>query len=216
MNSYTAVLDPIFISKMQRNLLSIKMLLAAVLLIGIASTVGLSFWKQEIKYQLPSPIPTGFQEVPLQTIIRDSSISFEDSKPTLLHFFNPECSCSKFNSKHVKELIATYKDSVHFVLVIPAGCDADLVYSFFPKTLQIIADKDLKLARTCGVYSTPQAVILTRRHLLWYRGNYNKTRYCTSKATNYAERALISLLSNKHDYQPWALKAYGCSLFNIE
>jgi hypothetical protein len=73
---------------------------------------------------------------------------------------------------------------------------------------------DTSLATKCGVYSTPQAVILDAQGLLYYRGNYNKTRYCTDPNTSYANIALDSLL-NDHQYphfNQFALKAYGCTL----
>ena len=72
---------------------------------------------------------------------------------------------------------------------------------------------DKSIAVLCGVYSTPQAVLLDTNHKLYYRGNYNKSRYCTDKNSDYARMAIDSLL---HHHEPvnneYALKAYGCQL----
>ena len=38
---------------------------------------------------------------------------------------------------------------------------------------------DSSLAKACGVYSTPQAVLIDNNQNLYYRGNYNRSRYCT-------------------------------------
>ena len=75
---------------------------------------------------------------------------------------------------------------------------------------------DRALAARCGVYSTPQAVLIGADHTLFYRGNYNKSRYCTDKATNYAQMAVDSLLGAKADasFPLAALKSYGCELPN--
>ncbi|GAB3903297.1 hypothetical protein GCM10028803_31490 [Larkinella knui] len=73
---------------------------------------------------------------------------------------------------------------------------------------------DKSIAAVCGVYSTPQAVLLDSKNRLYYRGNYNRSRYCTDERTSYAKRALIGLL-NKDANQvidPLAVRAYGCSL----
>jgi hypothetical protein len=73
---------------------------------------------------------------------------------------------------------------------------------------------DQSLPASCGVYSTPQAVILNKNHTLYFRGNYNKSRYCTDKKTNYAEIAMDALVHNGPEptFDEAALKAYGCQL----
>jgi hypothetical protein len=73
---------------------------------------------------------------------------------------------------------------------------------------------DTAIASSCGVYSTPQAVIIDTDHKLYYRGNYNRSRYCTEKKTEYARMALDSLLHHNPNviFDQFALKAYGCEL----
>jgi hypothetical protein len=72
---------------------------------------------------------------------------------------------------------------------------------------------DSSLAAGCGVYSTPQAVIINGDQQLHYRGNYNKSRYCTDKKTNYAQIALEALLYKQPlAFDAFATKAYGCQL----
>jgi hypothetical protein len=64
------------------------------------------------------------------------------------------------------------------------------------------------------VYSTPQAVLFDGDNKLYYRGNYNKSRFCTDKQTNFAQMAIDSLLSNRTNLitDKAALKSYGCCL----
>jgi hypothetical protein len=61
---------------------------------------------------------------------------------------------------------------------------------------------------------TPQAAIIGRNNELFFRGNYNLSRYCTSKATNFAEISLIALLNNHPApvFSMLATEAYGCEL----
>ena len=77
---------------------------------------------------------------------------------------------------------------------------------------------DTSLARACGVYSTPQAVLIDASHTLYYRGNYNRSRYCTDQKTNYAKMAIDSLLAQQQQpaFNQYALTAYGCSLPNCK
>ena len=73
---------------------------------------------------------------------------------------------------------------------------------------------DTSIATLCGVYSTPQAVLINQDKTLYYRGNYNKSRYCTDKKSNYAQMAIDSLLGQKQNpiFNQNALIAYGCTL----
>ena len=73
---------------------------------------------------------------------------------------------------------------------------------------------DSSLVAACGVYSTPQAVLINTDQVLYYRGNYNRSRYCSDKKSNYAQMAIDSLLANRQQpgFNPYAFTAYGCSL----
>jgi hypothetical protein len=84
----------------------------------------------------------------------------------------------------------------------------------FGLSIPVLSDKSI--AASCGVYSTPQAAILNSDHSLYYRGNYNKSRYCTDKKSNYAQMAIDSLLKENAvpAFNASALKAYGCELPN--
>ena len=73
---------------------------------------------------------------------------------------------------------------------------------------------DGALPAACGVYSTPQAVLLDTHRRLYYRGNYNQSRYCTDEKTSYAKIAIEGLLhaQSRLAFGQLALRAYGCSL----
>jgi hypothetical protein len=80
--------------------------------------------------------------------------------------------------------------------------------------LKIPVSFDSSIAAVCGVYSTPQAAIIDTNGRLYYRGNYNKSRYCTDKRSNYAQMAIDSLLSHHTNpiFSMAAIKSYGCEL----
>ena len=179
------------------------------------SAVGALFWYTDWRYQLPTPVPKNYRPVSIGKVIPlDIALTSSSGKPIFLHFFNPDCPCSRFNMKHFKSLVHQYGNRVDFVIV---------VMSPKPFTVQAIQDKfdvrlpvlfDASLAVSCGVYSTPQAVILDGLHRLYYRGNYNSSRYCSDEKTSYAKIALAGFLKEQATvpFSALALKAYGCRL----
>jgi hypothetical protein len=110
--------------------------------------------------------------------------------------------------------VQQYGKAVDFGIVVltAKGYTASQIQDKFG--IRIPVSFDSSIAATCGVYSTPQAVIITAGHKLYYRGNYNKSRYCTNKSSNYAQIALDALLhrDNAIVFDRYALTAYGCRL----
>lgn len=173
------------------------------------------FWHSEWVYSLPTPIPVHYQAVSTgATIAVNAQFKATAGKPLFLHFFNPDCPCSRFNIKHFKALVKQYGQQASFAIVPVTKKDytAKDIQSRFGLDIPVVFDT--AIAASCGVYSTPQAVILDDSRHLYYRGNYNRSRYCTDKKTNYAALALDSLLDHKQHpvFDAFALKAYGCQL----
>src|SRR5258707_10090033 len=178
--------------------------------------VVLIFWRYEWLYTRPTPVPAHYRGVEPGSVLTLPGIHHEGARPLFLHFFNPDCPCSRFNIGHFQSLVRQYGQKVDFKIV---------VMTKKPYTEKEIQDKldvtvpvsfDTSIAVACGVYSTPQAVIIGRGNTLYYRGNYNKSRYCTLKASNYAQQALEGLLHGWPAllFDRDALTAYGCRLPN--
>jgi hypothetical protein len=176
--------------------------------------IGLLFWYQDWKYKLPTPVPENYNNINTGKKI-ELSFYRDDQKPVFLHFFNPRCPCSRFNMKHFKTLVRQYAGNVDFTIVVLSNknyTEKEIQEKF---DLDIPVRFDAALADSCGVYSTPQAVIIDKDHQLYYRGNYNKTRYCADKKSEYARIALDALLENTTiPFDPFLVKAYGCELPN--
>jgi len=180
----------------------------------IFSGIALLFWHNEFVYSLPTPVPINYHAVNLGQIIDlDGKLKSVDNKPVFLHFFNPGCPCSRFNIPHFKSLVKQYGDRVSFAIVVlnkDKNCTQEEIQDKFDLTIPVSFDNSI--AVTCGVYSAPQAVILDTNHKLYYRGNYNKSRYCTDKTSDFAQIALDSLLNHNHTplFSTLATTAYGC------
>jgi hypothetical protein len=171
------------------------------------------FWRNEWVYRLPTPVPANYLPVQTGAAIQLAGLQ-KAGKPLFLHFYNPDCPCSRFNMPHFKTLVKQYAGEVDFAIVPMTGKNypAKAIQEKFGLDIPVLSDTTI--ASACGVYSTPQAVIIDTNQQLYFRGNYNKSRYCTEKKTEYARMALDGLLHRNAAiiFDQFALKAYGCSL----
>jgi hypothetical protein len=195
-----------------------KKTLISIWLVLLFSAVAALFWYNDWVYQLPTPVPKDYKQVKTGTTIALANpLKAYHEKPLFLHFFNPECPCSRFNMAHFKSLVKQYGNQVHFVIVVvsPKKFTAEAVKEKYDLDLPVLFDQTA-LAKSCGVYSTPQAVLLDDRHRLVYRGNYNSSRYCDDEKTSYAKIALTGFLQEQAHFStvnnPLAVRSYGCSL----
>lgn len=183
----------------------------AILFMGITAL----FWHNEWIYSLPTPVPSNYHPVNAGTVISlPAQLKQDNKKPVFLHFFNPACPCSRFNIEHFRSLVKQYDKRVNFAIVVISNKEYTIkdIQNKFNTNIPVLFDSTI--AASCGVYSTPQAAIIDTANKLYYRGNYNKNRYCTNRKTEYARMALDALLNN----QPIAVSdkpavtAYGCKL----
>lgn len=208
-------------------------MLVALAAVGFFAAAGAAFWYQDVRYSLPTPRPQALVQPPLGTELhldewlRPAGIGAKD-KPVLLHFFNPDCPCSRFNLSHLRELRARFGDRVSFVAAVQPYEEGELNDEDRAelKRAMIRLDVDIdwfidtggRLAALAGVYSTPQAVLTDSRWRIVYRGNYNVSRYCTDPKTQFVRLALEKLVSE--DSKPSLgvagrasePPAYGCEL----
>jgi thiol-disulfide isomerase/thioredoxin len=192
-----------------------KWLLISWLLL-LFSGIFLVFWYNEWIYSLPTPVPGNYKDVSLGTNIRlPQNIHPADDKPVFIHFFNPDCPCSRFNIPEFKSLVEEYGDKMNFAVIVMTD-EQNYTIEKIQNKLKIVTPVsfDRSLAASCGVYSTPQAVIIDPDGKLYYRGNYNKSRYCTDRQSNFARMAIDSVLAGMHRpvFSLAAVKAYGCQM----
>lgn len=190
--------------------------LSVLLCMALAlAAIGHIFWQQDLRYSLPTPRPHDLQQPPLgEPLSLPASVTTGASllrgKPVLLHFYNPQCPCSRFNRDHVQALLNRFGDRVQFVSVIEATADAP-TDSGLP--MPHVVDDGGKVAAALGVYSTPQAVLLDASGKLCYRGNFNTSRYCTTPQTQFVRLAIEAMLLDQAPLRdPLAETAYGCCL----
>jgi hypothetical protein len=178
--------------------------------------IGGMFYRMQWIYGLPTPVPTNYKNVSLGENI-DLGLNRDTvrARPLFIHFFNPDCPCSRFNIPHFKSLVTRFGGEVDFAIVpvTSKAVSAEEILDRFKLDIPVLLNTTI--ATACGVYSTPQAAIIDVNGKLYYRGNYNRSRYCADKKTEYARNALEALLLASDTtlvFDQLALKAYGCRL----
>lgn len=193
----------------------IRTALVGVFLVSVFGAIAYIFWKEEVRYTLPTPIPANYRAVAVGETIPTSELGLPN-KALYLHFYNPDCPCSRFNAQHIRQIIRSHGDSISSFVIVPSAHDIPTARKEFGEAMDFRVDSQGALSKACGVYSTPQAVVIDEKGKLFYRGNYNRARYCTAQATNYAELALVSLINGSSPpvFDLFATQSYGCSLPN--
>ncbi|MSQ79427.1 MAG: redoxin domain-containing protein [Flavobacteriaceae bacterium] len=142
--------------------MKVRKIILALWLVIVFAGIAFLFWHNEGKYSLPTPVPVNYIVVNRGDKINFGNKITISDKPLFLHFFNPECPRSRFNLTHFKSLVKKYTEKLKFAVVV---MDEDGDY-----TTDDIIDKiglninvlfDTLIAVACGVYSTPQAAIIT-------------------------------------------------------
>ncbi len=197
---------------------TIKVILFSLFLAGSLGIIAAMFWEQELKFTKPTPRPLGFVATAKEGDVLSPTqfIAVAQGKPTMLHFFNSNCPCSRFNMQEVAYLVETYGSRVNFVAVLQDK-DPKAANDFLEKynlKMSTILDSAGVVSDYYGVYSTPQAVLLDVSEKIYYKGNYNKARFCNSRKTAFANLAINSLLAGQPlpKFVQQASVPYGCTL----
>ena len=77
--------------------------LAIVVLCLACMAIAFIFWRQELKYLQPTSVPHNYVAVPIG---KDVALPAALAPGTsyFLHFYNPDCPCSRFNAKHIQSM----------------------------------------------------------------------------------------------------------------
>ncbi len=193
-----------------------KLLLFTLFVMGIMGAIGYIFWEQEYKFTLPTPIPENLKEVDAGDSVWLDFAEPTDRKGMFIHFFNRDCPCSRFNITEFESMVRRFGDNIEFMAVIQEEGNSKAAAEFrkeYDLGIPVIYDQAGAIADSLGVYSTPQAVLI-RNGKIFYKGNYNRARFCVSRNTKFAELALQALVNDEEPpyFPSVAYTAYGCEL----
>ncbi len=194
-----------------------KIFLFLTLVIIALGGIGYLFWEQEYKYTLPTPVPQDLKQVNQGDSIQTDLPLEAGKQGVFVHFYNYDCPCSRFNITEFQSMVRRFSDEIQFIAVLQSDePDARKIEEFRKKYdlgIEVVTDPDGKIADQLGIYSTPQAVLI-KDQKIFYKGNYNRARFCVSRNTKFAEIALQALLKGEEPpfFPEVALTAYGCEL----
>lgn len=171
-------------------------------LVIAAGCAAAFMWVQDGRYGQPTLRPRGLVEPSIGETLpwpEELATSLIPGRPALLHFFNPDCPCSRFNLDHVRELSSHYGARISLILVIQSDRPPGATHPVEGLSAPFVHDVHGSIADLAGVYATPTAVVLDRSHRVSYVGNYTLTRYCADPAAQPARRALETVLGTQGD-----------------
>lgn len=131
----------------------------------------------------------------------------------LVHFWNPDCACNRWNEAHVKEIVTKYqRKGVVIVTVTQPNSSADLSQlaelASDKFSTPVIVDTQNALSDHYAPDATPAAAVIKSGNLAYY-GPYSTGAMCGNKNGAFVERTLDSLLAGKQmDLEK--IQNFGC------
>ncbi len=116
-----------------------------------------------------------------------SSVSYHSQKPTVLMFFQPDCSWCKKQGKIITQLVSECGNSVHFTLVGDKGSKRQLKRELrhFSETIPSQQSTQLFARKSGGVKGFPTTLVLdTQGHVL-------------AKRRGFTDEAMLRKLTNE-------------------
>lgn len=200
--------------------LPIRTILAIALNSGLFVVIGYAFWRADWQYSVPTQRPEGLIQPPLGrplALPAQLSAMRRDNRPMVIHFVSAKCPCTEFNLDHLRKLQQRFDGVADFVAVLETNSKEEAAKSEFESMhlrMPVVYDRQGEMSTALGVYGTPQAAILDRRGRLFYRGNYNRSRYCAEESSEYVRIALTALAGDNPlpSLPEKATITYGCPL----
>lgn len=200
--------------------------LAGGLILGWAVLTAGAFWFYEFRFLMPIAPPADAATGPaigepapdlkLRTIDGASlDLRAPGTRAVYLHFWNPDCPCSRFNEAKVRRLSAEYlPKGVRFVVLVEAPQGAKeraMSQAVRSLGLPMLWDDERQVAKAMGLFTSPAGCLIDEQGILQFRDTYASTAYCSSESSDSLEEALELMVAGKvipHRPKP----AYGCVL----
>jgi len=189
-------------------------ILSLVVLLGIIITI---FWIEEFQYYQELSPPENYPTIQLLDTIKFQKKTIKC--PAFIHFYDENCDYSKINLGHLQFFLPDFQDKLFFYVV----CTSDINSEKFRKKYQIpdfvniLPDTEQNIVKSCGVYTTPHAVLIDENKRLYFSGNYNsQTGLCSpNNISNSAPAMALLFFSKQADYPifpPFLVRAWGCPI----
>ncbi len=179
-----------------------KPVLATLLVMIWACAMAAAFWWFQLRWYQPLESLTGDALFNAEQL--DISRHEPDTPIEVIHFFDSNCPCTRFNTPHVQDLIEQYqKQSIRFRILVPDASQLTEARQLFPQVRIDVA------ARQDRPPASPAALVLSSQHGAEYMGPWSPGAVCNSRSGDYVAQVLDQLVEGKRRNQTFQLSS-GC------
>ena len=132
----------------------------------------------------------------------------------LIHFWQPNCGCNRFNQEHVNDIAKRYQHN-KFKLITIVSPHPDYKNSQIIKMAEelfestVILDKNHLLIGKARIPASPAAAILTNNGTLAYFGPYSDSAFCGLGSSSFVEK-VADLIVQGETPSLMNTMVYGC------
>lgn len=145
-----------------------------------------------------------FDTAAMATELEGRLADAEAAAPTVIHFWDPACICSRFTTPHANDLMATYgARGVQFIVMVPRAELLAEAAQAFPRAT------DIRVVDGFTPPSSPAAALLAPDGQLAYFGPYSEGATCTVQDGAFVETVLDQLATGINPRRMNTL-AVGC------
>lgn len=130
-------------------------------------------------------------------------------KATIVHFWDSDCACSRFNESHVQQLASRYRaDGIQLLVVDRQQLSTGELQRAFGQSAHPYQGMS-PLKAGLQIPASPAAAVFDDRGKLAYFGPYSEGAACLSGNGDFVEQVIDKLLAGEHPTQI-NVSAYGC------
>lgn len=130
----------------------------------------------------------------------------------VFHFWNPNCSCDKFNKAHVERLVNDYgKSGFQFVVIPKPGStvSAQRWKASLGQNGQYVHIVDMHFSAAAAVPASPAAAVLNSEGKLVFFGPYSLGGICKANENGLIEQVLQGLTEHREPINTY-VSGFGC------
>jgi len=196
-----------------------KIQLALVISVTWLTATAFAFWWFQIKDLRAFDLNMSevIEEKQLTTNIKQLLLNANQNLPAkgyILNFWQPGCSCNRFNIPHVKKLVAKYQSNGFKLITITRaspGHSAQQVIEMAKEKFNsaVIIDNKNIFTGASRIPAIPSAAVFNNNGQLNYFGPYNDGAFCGVGGTDFVEKVADLVIQNE---QPNIINtlSYGC------
>ncbi|MBV0934500.1 DUF6436 domain-containing protein [Marinobacterium weihaiense] len=173
-----------------------------VLVVAWSLAMACAFWWFQLRWYQPLEHLTG------DALFDSSRLQLSRSRPDqpleIVHFYDGNCPCTRFNTPHVQSLAQQYEThDVQLRVLVPHPRQLDEVRQLFPGAVHEVAT-----AANAPVAS-PSALVRSQALGTQYHGPWSPGAVCAARSGDYVAQVLDRLLAGKRQDQTFQV-ARGC------